>query len=64
MYRYGFSYENHSGISNWGIVSVMNDKTNFVKAGVECDRATYMYEHLPSVLRPDSTSRLKKLYLI
>ena len=43
MYRYGFSYENHSGISNWRIVSVMNDKTNFVKAGVECDRATYMY---------------------
>lgn len=40
MYQYGFSCENHSGISNWGTVSLMNDKTNFVKAGVECDRAT------------------------
>lgn len=39
MYRYRFSCENHSGISNWGTVS-MYDKTNLVKAGVECDKAT------------------------
>ena len=31
------SFERYFGISNWGTISLMNDKANFVKPCVEYD---------------------------